>query len=115
MVCVLLAAVDGSDLNKHIAGYSCISNFWAAVKPVMAAHHHTSAEQLSEQGKTSFLQACNEAFLDLAERLASRETNSHSWKQLTQEACRSRAHGSDSDEEDRSFEARQVRDRASAA
>ena len=105
------AAVDGDDLNKHIAGHSCISRFWAAVKPIMAAHHHTSAEELSEHGQRNFLQACNEAFADLSLRLSTRETNSHSWQQLTKQACRFRAHGSDSDEEDGSFESRQVKHR----
>ena len=105
---LLDAAVDGNDLDKNIAGHGCISSIWAAVKPIMAAHHYASQDQVSSEGQEHFVQACNEAFADLAQRLASRETNSHSWQQLTKQACRVRAHGSDSDGEDGSFEARQA-------
>lgn len=74
----------------------------------MAAHHYASEDQVSNEGQEQFIQACNEAFVDLAQRLASRETNSHSWQQLTKQACRVRPHASDSDGEDGSFEARQA-------
>ena len=74
----------------------------------MAAHYYASEDQVSNEAQEQFIQACNEAFVDLAQRLASRETNSHSWQQLTKQACRVRAHASDSDGEDGSFEARQA-------
>ena len=83
----LFATVDSNELGKNIAGHSCISSMSAAVKPAMAAHYYASEDQVSDEGQEQFCQACKIAFADLAERLATRETNHQSWQQLTKQAC----------------------------